>query len=66
MQIVHLIVEIERRRVAVAHWPLPKKSFSPRSSLSVALVGIEPAGDGSSFGAGGKSNMFCICAMWLT
>ena len=45
LQVVHQVVGVVRRRVAVAHWPLPKKSSSPRSSLSLALRGIELAED---------------------
>src|SRR2546425_12572019 len=45
-----------------AHCALPKNSCSPRSSPSVALVGSRRPST-VSLGAGGKSSMFCICAM---
>ena len=45
--------------------PFPKKRASPRRSASVALV-LSSRPWASSFGVGGKSNMFCIWAMWLT
>jgi len=41
------------------------KTFSPASSCFVAFAGVE-ATVGSSFGAGGKSMMFCICAIIAT
>ena len=48
-----------------AQWPLPLKIFSPASSCGVAFSGISWPNT-SSFGAGGKSNMFCIWAIIAT
>ena len=45
-----------------AQRPLPMNTRSPASSRSFALLGSSRP-RGSSFGAGGKSMMFCICAI---
>jgi hypothetical protein len=46
----------------VEHCALPKNKFSPAISPAVAFAGSSLPVT-VSFGAGGKSNMFCIWAM---
>ena len=67
MQIVHLMIEIERG--PDDNWrtgPCRRRSARPAVRSRVAFARIEPARDRIQLRRGGKSNMFCICAMWLT
>ena len=66
MQVVHLVVEVERRRVAGGALALAEEELLAAQLALGRLGRVEPARDGSSFGAGGKSSMFCIWAMWVT
>ena len=61
------MVQVERWRVAAGALALAEEELlAPDFLGSVAFAGSSLPVTRFSFGAGGKSNMFCICAMWLT
>ena len=63
-EIVHLVIEVERRGMTGGALPLAEEHLF---AAPFALGGLrDPAPRGVSFGAGGKSNMFCIWAICET
>ena len=66
LQVVHLMIKKRRRLVAARALAFSEEKLLAAQLLFASLWWDPAVPWLSSLGAGGKSNMFWICAIWLT